>query len=87
MGQTRPATVAGSFYPAEPAHLAATVDSLLGAVRRADHPGAVVALVVPHAGYAYSAPVAASAGISAQPVRGKGAIWAVVEAVVDVVDA
>jgi AmmeMemoRadiSam system protein B len=61
----RPAAVAGSFYPADPDELAAVVDTLLqGARLRASKVAAAVApvaLVVPHAGYVYSGPVAASA--------------------------
>ncbi len=58
----RPA-VAGSFYPADPAALAAEVDELLGnadsgAGAASQRP---VALIAPHAGYVYSGPVAASA--------------------------
>jgi hypothetical protein len=56
----RPPAVAGSFYPRPPSVLLATVESLLAAaeVRCARRPKA---LVVPHAGYVYSGPVAASA--------------------------
>ena len=67
----RPAAVSGAFYPAEPALLAETIRrSFGGAVRPA--PGAPVprALVVPHAGYAYSGPVAASAYARVAPARG-----------------
>jgi AmmeMemoRadiSam system protein B/AmmeMemoRadiSam system protein A len=56
-GQIRRATVAGTWYPGDPDELAQTVDSLLAAVQPVD--GAPIGLVVPHAGYAYSAPVAA----------------------------
>lgn len=59
--QVRSPAVAGSFYPARPAELSRMVDELLG---RADAPGdkpAPSALVVPHAGYVYSGPVAATA--------------------------
>jgi predicted class III extradiol MEMO1 family dioxygenase len=57
----RPA-VAGSFYPAEPAALADTVDRLLAAAGPAPPgPPPPRALVVPHAGYQYSGPVAATA--------------------------
>lgn len=57
--RARPPAVAGSFYPADPDRLAATVDDLLArASPRADHPRAIIA---PHAGYVYSGPVAASA--------------------------
>lgn len=54
----RPA-VAGAFYPAAPGALAAMVDGLLA---RWPEPGPRPrALVVPHAGYVYSGPVAAAA--------------------------
>lgn len=56
-GQIRRATVAGSWYPSDADELAQTVDSLLAAVQPVD--GAPIGLIVPHAGYAYSAPVAA----------------------------
>ena len=56
----RPPAVAGAFYPREPAALRGEVDRLLaGATARgAARPKA---LVVPHAGYVYSGPVAATA--------------------------
>jgi AmmeMemoRadiSam system protein B len=56
----RPA-VAGTFYPAAAPALARNVDALLAAA--GDPPAGPVpaALVVPHAGYAYSGPVAATA--------------------------
>jgi hypothetical protein len=55
----RPA-VAGLFYPSEPAELSATVDGLLAAAGRGTG-SAPHAIVVPHAGYVYSGPVAAAA--------------------------
>jgi len=57
----RPAAVAGSFYPAEPALLARQVSDHLGAARAAPMTFAPKALVAPHAGYRYSGPVAGSA--------------------------
>lgn len=54
----RPA-VAGMFYPADPDVLRELVDSLMA--HAAPQPGAAKALVVPHAGYVYSGPVAATA--------------------------
>jgi hypothetical protein len=54
----RPAA-AGTFYPADRAALAAAVDGLLAGSPAPEEPPA--AIVVPHAGYAYSGPVAASA--------------------------
>ena len=58
----RPA-VAGTFYPAEAAALAAQVDGLLRGAKGGAGPESrdLVALIAPHAGYAYSGPVAASA--------------------------
>lgn len=58
----RPA-VAGTFYPAEPEALAAEVDGLLRGAKGSPGSDAhdLVALIAPHAGYAYSGPVAASA--------------------------
>jgi AmmeMemoRadiSam system protein B/AmmeMemoRadiSam system protein A len=54
----RPASAAGTFYPADPKELAAMVDDLLA---KAVVPNLqnVAALVAPHAGYQYSAAVAA----------------------------
>jgi AmmeMemoRadiSam system protein B len=56
----RPEAVSGSFYPADPAELRATVEELLAAAPppAGERPRALVA---PHAGYVYSGPVAASA--------------------------
>jgi AmmeMemoRadiSam system protein B len=53
----RPPAVAGLFYPADPADLAAAVDALLAAV--ADPAPGAKALIVPHAGYSYSGTMAA----------------------------
>lgn len=57
----RPA-VAGSFYPAEPDALAAEVERCLAAAVPPAHPAGPppVALIVPHAGLAYSGSVAAA---------------------------
>jgi AmmeMemoRadiSam system protein B len=57
----RPAAVAGMFYPADPAALRGAVDRLLAAAPAT--PGdrrPAKALVVPHAGYVYSGPIAAA---------------------------
>ncbi|MDO8388892.1 MAG: AmmeMemoRadiSam system protein B [Actinomycetota bacterium] len=59
----RPA-VAGSFYPADPTELAAMVDAMLAAAHAAAPAAATtppVAIIVPHAGFVYSGPVAATA--------------------------
>ena len=61
-GGCRPPVVAGSFYPADPVRLAAEVDTLLsGATPEPPAARRLPALVVPHAGYRYSGPVAAAA--------------------------
>lgn len=51
----RPPAVAGTFYPADPDVLAARVDRLIATDAIGPTPKA---LIVPHAGYAYSGPVA-----------------------------
>jgi len=58
----RPAAVAGTFYPADPEELLASVEgALAGADRPVEQAPAPKALVVPHAGYQFSGPVAATA--------------------------
>ena len=61
MSSVRPPAVAGAFYPSDPAALRDAVDSLLDEVRQADGTGVLRGLIAPHAGYAYSGRVAASA--------------------------
>jgi hypothetical protein len=70
----RAPAVAGRFYPADPRALAEAVDGHLEAARRArrtppDAPPPK-ALIAPHAGYAYSGPVAAAAYVEVEPLRG-----------------
>lgn len=67
----RKAAVAGAFYPGSKTELEQYVDALL---RQADPPkitGSVRAIIVPHAGYVYSGPVAAYAykTIAGQDIR------------------
>jgi len=57
---TRPAAVAGSWYPGHPGALAAEVDRYLGAVQGLPS-GDVVGIVAPHAGLMFSGPVGAYA--------------------------
>jgi MEMO1 family protein len=69
----RPAAVAGRFYAGEPAALRAELDAMLAAAPSAAGPRPK-ALIVPHAGYIYSGPIAASAynllrGMSPLPRR------------------
>jgi len=59
-GTIRPPAVAGSFYPSERGELAHVVDALLAAAPQVAGPCPKV-LIVPHAGYVYSGPIAASA--------------------------
>lgn len=62
-GMIRPPAVAGYFYPDDPAELRQTVDAMVAEAAEAlpaEVPQPPKALVVPHAGYAYSGPVAAS---------------------------
>lgn len=60
MARVRAPAVAGSFYPADPSLLVQQVDGWLS---RAPSPALPrpAALIVPHAGYLYSGPVAATA--------------------------
>jgi len=55
----RQPAVAGTFYPAEPGPLRAMVREFLDQARPRGKPP--VAIIVPHAGYRYSGPVAATA--------------------------
>ncbi|MCS6914906.1 MAG: AmmeMemoRadiSam system protein B [Myxococcales bacterium] len=57
----RPAAVAGLFYPAAPAVLRKTVQELLQGAAPPAQDRPVKALIVPHAGYVYSGPIAATA--------------------------
>jgi AmmeMemoRadiSam system protein B/AmmeMemoRadiSam system protein A len=56
--EVRPAAVAGTFYPADPAELGAMVDGFLAQAKVPAVPG-LIAIVAPHAGYPYSGAVAA----------------------------
>jgi AmmeMemoRadiSam system protein B len=69
--RVRPAAVAGFFYPGNRAELSAVLDACLAAAE-APRPGepAPKALIVPHAGYVYSGPVAASAFARLAPLAG-----------------
>ena len=71
MSSIRPPAVAGMFYPSDPGDLAATVRELLAAARTDGEPTDVprpLALIVPHAGYVYSGPIAASAYVLLESV-------------------
>ena len=71
MTPSRPAAVAGMFYPAAPRELAWEVDNMLGHSAGGEPvPGFPKALIVPHAGYVYSGGVAAEAYDRLRPARG-----------------
>lgn len=60
MERIRPAAVAGSFYPASPERLPRTVEALLAQAQPQVLEGKLRGLIVPHAGYSYCGPVAAT---------------------------
>jgi MEMO1 family protein len=71
MNAVRPAAVAGMFYPGDAKSLAAEIDEMLGGVASlAPRLGFPKALIVPHAGYIYSGPVAAHAYDELATARG-----------------
>jgi AmmeMemoRadiSam system protein B len=61
VSSVRPCAVAGAFYPADPGALCDEVDHLLEEAPHGGKHDLPRALIAPHAGYAYSGPVAASA--------------------------
>lgn len=63
----REPAVAGSFYPANPAVLHDLLQGFLTKIQ--PHPAAPKAIIVPHAGYIYSGPIAASAYARLTSVR------------------
>ena len=66
---TRPAAVAGSFYPGDPATLRATLVEHLRQARKPVSARPPKLLVVPHAGYVYSGDVAALGYAEVAPWR------------------
>ncbi len=71
MYRVRPAAVAGAFYPGDPRQLADDLDEMLGGVESIEPRfGFPKALIVPHAGYIYSGPMAARAYDELGPARG-----------------
>src|SRR5262245_43436742 len=71
MATTRPAAVAGTFYPGEQVTLARELLGFLDETRDAPLvPGVPKALIVPHAGYIYSGHVAAQAYALLRPAMG-----------------
>lgn len=61
MGPVRPPAVAGSFYPRSAGVLRQTIGDLLAAADPPEIDLTPAMLIVPHAGYVYSGPVAATA--------------------------
>lgn len=55
----RPPAVAGAFYPGDEAELKATIEEYLSAAKEVKLEGRIRGMVVPHAGYVYSGPIAA----------------------------
>jgi AmmeMemoRadiSam system protein B len=68
MSTTRPAAVAGMFYPADHDELQQMVSGFLREVP-ADASPPPKAIIAPHAGYIYSGPIAASAYARLAPLR------------------
>lgn len=74
MTLARPPAVAGAFYPADAATLSRDIQAYLDAVENGapvTHASPPKALIVPHAGYVYSAPVAAYAFAKLLPLKNK----------------
>jgi len=71
LSTVRPAAVAGAFYPGDPRRLAEELGELLDDVDNLEPKfGFPKALIVPHAGYIYSGPVAARAYDELAAARG-----------------
>src|SRR3981081_1484273 len=69
--EVRPPAVASLFYPGDARTLAEEVSSYLDQTEEAPlAPGFPKAVIVPHAGFIYSGPVAASAYTLLRPARG-----------------
>ncbi len=61
VADVQPSPIVGRWYPREPGRLARSVDAYLDSARLPDLGGTVVAVMAPHAGHAYSGPVAGHA--------------------------
>lgn len=71
MQHLRAPAVAGSFYPADPDELRATIAQYLAACTLPAVTAPGNAIIVPHAGYIYSGPVAAAAYAAIAPLAGQ----------------
>jgi MEMO1 family protein len=68
---TRPAAVAGMFYPASASELRRQVGELLAGANVLEGESVPKALIAPHAGYVYSGPIAASAYARLKSLAGR----------------
>ncbi len=71
MDRVRPPAVAGVVYPADPGALLAEVHRLLGDVFTSFARAMPLGVIVPHAGWRYSGPVAATAYVRLAALRGR----------------
>jgi MEMO1 family protein len=69
MSVVREAAVAGRFYPANPHDLRSQIEGLLQAARPCQ--ASPKGIIVPHAGYVYSGPIAATAYAALRSFRGR----------------
>ena len=69
MNAIRPAAVAGTFYPGDPAALQRAIEGFLAGTRARPQPRPR-AVIAPHAGYIYSGPIAAEAYAAIAAWRG-----------------
>ena len=69
MASVRPAAIAGTFYPGRADELARSVDAMLLAATPVTAAPVPKAIIVPHAGFIYSGPVAASIYALIAPAR------------------
>ncbi|MFH0737898.1 MAG: AmmeMemoRadiSam system protein B [Candidatus Micrarchaeota archaeon] len=72
--EIRSPAVAGSFYPDDKDELEAMIEKYLSLAKEMKAPGRLRGLVVPHAGYVYSGPVAAYGYKALSKIRYKKAI-------------
>ncbi|HEX9124657.1 MAG TPA: AmmeMemoRadiSam system protein B [Actinomycetota bacterium] len=70
-GGVRATVAAGTFYPSNPDELTAMVDELLDGASTVAGGSVPHAIVVPHAGYVYSGPIAASGYATIRPAANR----------------
>lgn len=71
IASVRPPAVAGQFYPKDERVLRTQIAEMLSTAVPLEAVAAPKAVIVPHAGYIYSGPVAASAYAALAPLRGR----------------